>query len=137
MLLEQPVSLGQSVAIRFESERGSSVEAAGHGAAADPRHANRTVRWTILDGARVFQCQGALLRQEGDHPFLAVATQLPGVVSEGMTEEAAILGLSEALGLAISSYLDECGQVPWSHEGSDVVEPDDSVIRYFSTTVDA
>lgn len=56
----------------------------------------------------------ALLCKEEEGGYSAHALCLPGVVSQGETEEEAKQNIAEAVAAALSTYLDDGGAVPWA-----------------------
>jgi predicted RNase H-like HicB family nuclease len=59
-----------------------------------------------------YRCKVRLCPDESGGYFV-VALNLPGVVSEGDTEEEAIANMREACAGAIESYLAHQGSIPW------------------------
>ena len=72
-----------------------------------------TIDWTIY-GTPVFRCE-ARLRQEKDSVSVYLPA-LPGVASQGDTENAAIANIHEALAAAIETYLARGDEVPWTRD---------------------
>ena len=62
---------------------------------------------------RAYECRVLLCPEEGGG-YSALALQLPGVVSEGNTKSEALANVAEAFRGAISVYLDEGGEIPWT-----------------------
>ncbi len=62
----------------------------------------------------VYECR-VWLCPEPDGGFSAIAPTLPGVASQGNTEQEALDHVREAFQGAISEYLSD-GEIPWSRE---------------------
>ncbi len=62
---------------------------------------------------RAYECRVLLCPEEGGG-YSALALQLPGVASEGDTKSDALANVAEAFRGAISVYLDEAGEIPWT-----------------------
>lgn len=77
------------------------------------------IHWTEFVNPAVYQCLVWVTRAD-EGGFCAFAPKLPGVVSEGPSEEAAIAGLREALQGSLRSYLAHQESIPWSDEPIDV-----------------
>jgi predicted RNase H-like HicB family nuclease len=70
--------------------------------------------WQEFQG-NAYSCQVYLLpEQEGG--YSAIAATLPGVASQGETEEEALENITEALAAAISAYKDNGMKIPWRQE---------------------
>jgi predicted RNase H-like HicB family nuclease len=72
------------------------------------------VVWVMYPPMSCFDCRVALL-QEPAGGFSVYAVNLPGVCSEGETEEEAITNIIEALSGVLSEYV-AAGEIPWSEE---------------------
>ena len=59
-----------------------------------------------------YRCMARLEPQTGGG-YTAYIPDLPGVVSEGDTEEEAVANIKEALAEALASYLDGSDGIPW------------------------
>ncbi len=55
------------------------------------------------------------LEREDDGGFSAVLSDLPGVASQGDTEEEALENVAEAFRAAFASYRDVGTPIPWQH----------------------
>ena len=66
--------------------------------------------WEELD--RTYRCR-VILCPEEDGGFSALAQRLPGVVSQGETEDEALRNISEAFRGAVQMYLEDGGGIPW------------------------
>ena len=87
--------------------------------------------WEELEGT--YRCQ-ALLCPESDGGFAVFARRLPGVASQGETEEEALSNLAEAFRGAIQMYLEDGGSIPWQDiDKSDI--PKGSVERWILVDV--
>ena len=62
-----------------------------------------------------YECR-AILHPEPEGGFSAIAIRLPGVASQGETEEEALANLKEAFSGAVAAYLDDSGAIPWTDE---------------------
>ena len=71
------------------------------------------VDWVSTNG-RVYECR-VMLVPENAGGYSAHAMQLPGVVSEGESEEEALANIRDAFCTAIQVYLEEGQPIPW-HE---------------------
>lgn len=60
-----------------------------------------------------YECRVVIMPEEDEDGFSVIATDLPGVASQGETEEEAIENIKEAFIGAISIYL-EAGDIPWA-----------------------
>jgi predicted RNase H-like HicB family nuclease len=67
--------------------------------------------WETFAGNRTFECR-AILLPDGEG-YSALALQLPGVASQGDTDEEAIQNLTDAFRAAIECYLEDGGSIPW------------------------
>lgn len=71
----------------------------------------KVVAWRNGDG-RTF-VRDVRLRAEGTEGFSAYVPGLPGVVSEGDTEDATLANIKEALAAALEGYLEGGKDIPW------------------------
>lgn len=76
--------------------------------------------WKKFDSNSVI-CRAAFYKDE-ESGYTAIATNLPGVVSEGDTLKEAVNNIREAFELAIESYRESQMPIPW---GSHVDLPED------------
>ena len=76
------------------------------------------VAWIQYPPRSCYDCRVALFA-EPEGGFSVYAVNLPGVCSQGETEEQALAGIKDSLAAAIGEYLAD-GEIPWSDE---VVEP--------------
>lgn len=72
------------------------------------------VRWTEYPAQTCFDCRIGLQR-EPDGGFSIYAINLPGVVSQGETEQEAIANIVDALSGALAEYK-AAGAIPWSED---------------------
>lgn len=72
-------------------------------------------------------CQKVALVAE-ETGYSAFAVGLPGVVSQGETEQEALANIREALAGAIESYLAHGEDIPWDDALDDI--PEDATIRW-------
>ena len=77
------------------------------------------VNWIAYPSQTCFECRVGLLR-ESDGSFSVFAINLPGVSSQGESEEEAIVNISDALTGVLIEYISD-GEIPWS---DDVLEKD-------------
>src|SRR4030042_2494628 len=82
--------------------------------------------WTKFEN-RTYECR-VLLCPEPDGGYSAHAIRLPGVVSQGETEEAALANVADAFQEVIRSYMEDDGTIPWSD--SDMESPKGSLERW-------
>ncbi len=68
--------------------------------------------WETLED-NVYECR-ALLCPEAEGGFSAHAIRLPGVVSQGESVDEALKNISEAFQGAISVYLEQGNEIPWT-----------------------
>ena len=61
---------------------------------------------------RRYFCQ-VVLTPEDDGGYSALALRLPGVVSQGETEDEALRNIAEAFRAAVQMYLEDGGSIPW------------------------
>ncbi len=73
--------------------------------------------WKTLED-HVFECR-TLLCPEAEGGFSAHAIRLPGVVSQGESVDEALKNISEAFQGAISVYLEQGDEIPWTDEEID------------------
>ena len=66
--------------------------------------------WETLE--RTYRSR-VILCPEEDGGYSAVAQRLPGVVSQGDTEEDALRNIAEAFQGAVRMYLEDGGNIPW------------------------
>lgn len=64
----------------------------------------------------------AVIEQEEDGGFVAYAPNLPGAVSQGVTEEEALSNLAEAVAGCLASYRSEGKDIPWVREEPEIPE---------------
>jgi len=81
---------------------------------------------------RAYQCRVFLCPEE-DGGFSAIACRLPGVVSQGETEEEALANIREAFGVAVLLYLEDPGKIPWLEEP--IARPAKSLERWIVVNV--
>src|SRR5262245_44980528 len=67
--------------------------------------------WKEL-GDRAYECKVLLCPEQGGG-FSAHAIRLPGVVSEGETEEEALANIGDAFQAVIQAYIDSSSAIPW------------------------
>jgi predicted RNase H-like HicB family nuclease len=79
-----------------------------------------------FDGG-TFECR-AIICAEKTGGFSVYALRLPGVVSQGATEEEAIANITEAFGLAIESYRELQMPIPWTNERSPDIPEEGKVV---------
>ncbi len=73
-------------------------------------------RWRVQDpDQKVYRCK-VILRAEDDKAYSIYAATLPGVASQGDTEEEAINNIIEALEGVLASYKAQGQDVPWAKE---------------------
>ena len=70
------------------------------------------VQWTKYPPQTCFVCRVALQRED-DGGFSVYAMNLPGVVSQGETEEEALANIVEALSGALAEYKSYRNEIPW------------------------
>ncbi len=63
-------------------------------------------------GDYTYECR-ALICPEAEGGFSAFALRLPGVVSQGETEEEAFANIVEAFQAVLRCYMDDAGEIPW------------------------
>jgi predicted RNase H-like HicB family nuclease len=85
-------------------------------AAADPSRGSILTEvsmreWRQFYGG-VYECR-ALVCPEEEGGFSSFALRLPGVASQGETEEEALLNLKEAFRGALATYIDSGMEIPW------------------------
>ena len=89
--------------------------------------------WEKLE--RTYRCQ-VILCPEEEGGYSALAKRLPGVVSQGETEDEALVNIAEALRGALSVYLGEPNaSIPWSDEDADIDRPVGSIERWILVDV--
>lgn len=81
---------------------------------------------------RAYQCY-IWLCPEADGGFSALAPCLPGVASQGETQEEAVANITEAFRGVAESYL-ESGTIPWL-ETPDEDKPEDAVEKWILVNV--
>ncbi len=69
------------------------------------------LRWPPIKNT--YECR-ALVCEEEEGGYSAYALCLPGVVSQGETEEEAKRNIAEAFGAALSVYLEHGDPIPWA-----------------------
>jgi predicted RNase H-like HicB family nuclease len=68
--------------------------------------------WKEFSTNEAYRCPVYLISEErGD--FSVIAANLPGVASQGDTEEEALENIKEALAAAISVYMESGTAIPW------------------------
>lgn len=72
------------------------------------------VHWTKYPAQTCFECRVGLLL-ENDGTFSVYAINLPGVSSQGESEQEAITNISDALVGVLSEYI-AAGEIPWTDE---------------------
>lgn len=77
------------------------------------------VKWSCPPKPSEHRCEIRLHQELDDGGYSAYVPELPGVVSEGETEQEAVGNISEALRGALRTYLDSEQPIPWRKE----VEP--------------
>ena len=70
--------------------------------------------WTRLTD-RVYECR-VWLCPEREGGFSALVPSLPGVASQGETEEEALENVKEAFQGAVAEYLDSGERIPWCRD---------------------
>lgn len=88
-----------------------------------------------LDDRRVFECEVVL--EPPEHGLIAVyAAKLPGAVSQGATEQEALVNIHEALTALFATYDQTHGGIPpWTENIEDV--PPGSCRRWIAVDADA
>lgn len=79
--------------------------------ATDPRILRPEGEWKEHKGG-VYRCL-VYLAEEDEGGFSVVAAQLPGVASQGDTEQEALANIVEAFEGAIAVYKGQGGNIPW------------------------
>jgi len=69
--------------------------------------------WKQLSDEQVYRCQ-VILEEEPAGGFSVYCARLPGVASQGDTEEEALANIKEAIEGAIEAYNDLKEEIPWS-----------------------
>lgn len=90
--------------------------------------------WQDADQVTTYECR-ALLCPESCGGFSAIALRLPGVASQGETEEEALANLKEAFAGAVAMYLEDSGAIPWTDEGTHVERTSDCKERWILVDV--
>jgi len=62
---------------------------------------------------KIFRCQVYLLREPEDGGFSIIAATLPGVASQGDTEEEALENIKDAFEAVLAVYNESGQEVPW------------------------
>lgn len=80
------------------------------------------VNWIAYPSQTCFECRVGLIR-ESDGSFSVYAINLPGVSSQGESEQEAIANISDALTGVLIEYVAD-REIPWSNEflEKDVIE---------------
>jgi len=87
-----------------------------------PEGVHRLPNWTRL-AANTFQCRVRITEEaEG---FSIAMPSLPGVVSQGDTQEEAIAHIKEAFQGVVESYREDNEEIPWT----EVTEPADNATK--------
>lgn len=81
---------------------------------ADVKISDKEIRWIEYPAETCFECRVGLLR-ESDGTFSIYAINLPGVASQGETEQEAIANIMDALAGVIAEYKSE-GEIPWAED---------------------
>lgn len=63
---------------------------------------------------KVYRCKVILLQEEGGYSVYAAT--LPGVASQGETEDDALHNITEALEGVLATYREQDQEIPWSEE---------------------
>jgi len=86
---------------------------------AKPKTETFPILWNECEN--VYQCRIAIV-EEKVGGYSVVAVDLPGVVSQGETEEEAVISITEAIKETIAIYLtdDDFKEIPWSGTPVDV-----------------
>jgi predicted RNase H-like HicB family nuclease len=82
---------------------------------------------------RRYRCH-VIICPEEDGGYSAVALRLPGVVSQGDTEDEALHNIAEAFRGAVQTYLDDDGGIPWQ-DSCDMECTEGSVKRWILVDV--
>lgn len=81
---------------------------------ADVEMSEKEIHWIEYPAKTCFECRVGLLR-ECDGSFSIYAINLPGVASQGETEQEAIANIVDALAGTLAEYKSE-GEIPWSED---------------------
>jgi len=82
--------------------------------------------WTKFK-SRTYECR-VLLCPEPEGGYSVHAIRLPGVVSQGETEEEALANIADAFQEVIRTYVEDGGTIPWSD--ADTERPKGSLERW-------
>jgi|GEM_PF-1744305 len=74
----------------------------------------KEIHWIEYPAETCFECRVGLLR-ECDGSFSIYAINLPGVASQGETEQEAIANIVDALAGTLAEYKSE-GEIPWAED---------------------
>lgn len=85
----------------------------------------------VFPGGTAYECRVVLIAEDGG--FCAHALRLPGVASQGDTEEDAIRNIAEAFAGAARAYLDSDEPIPWCDTSID--RPKGSMERWIIVDV--
>ena len=91
--------------------------------------------WTAYPAACCFECRVGLIRED-DGTFSVYAINLPGISSQGETEQEAIANITDALYGALSEYKKD-GHIPWDEDFIDGQIVEKRVMVNLSETVQA
>ena len=69
--------------------------------------------WTEYAPDTVYRCQVYLIPEDEEGGFSVVAATLPGVASQGETEQEALANIVEAFQATIEVYKEEGRNIPW------------------------
>ena len=75
------------------------------------------VNWTDRNElkGKVYECR-AWLWPEDDGGYSAIVPSLPGVASQGETQEEALDNIKEAFQGVVTEYIDSGEEIPWRHD---------------------
>ena len=93
------------------------IEGAGYASAGAGTPPTLVLEWTeyAQDGRKAYQIE-VRLTPEIEGGFSVHVPELPGVVSQGETEQEAEENIREALAAAIESYRESHEEIPWRRE---------------------
>ena len=89
-----------------------------------------TVKWDISPNE--YECVVVLCPE--DVGFSAYVERLPGIVSEGDTEEETLRNIKDALTAALHLYLED-GSIPWAGKDEAVAAPEGAKKRWVLVNV--
>ncbi len=90
--------------------------------------------WHSESSRSTYECR-ALLYLESVGGYSAIAKRLPGVASQGETEEEALANLKEAFAGAVAMYLEDSVEIPWTDEGLHIEQTDTAKERWILVDV--